>query len=530
MGTIKKKFMPKSEILSKDIISSVINNVPHFIFWKDRNLVFRGCNKKFAEQFGFSTPEEIIGKTDYDFPWSEELRDKYIQDDIRIIETEIPQLNYEETQIQMDGTIDVVLVSKVPFYNHQGDLIGILGVYTDITERKIEENNLKIAKEHAEAADIAKTNFLATISHELRTPLNGILGNLHILKQQKTPEIVQNHLQDIEKSAQYLLSLVGDILDFSSASLEKISIREIPFNIHAVAQSVLKDVSDKALTRKIQLSYQRDESLPELLMGDPIRLRQILINLADNAIKFTPPKGKINLIIQSKNISGRIATVQFRVQDTGIGIAQDMQEKIFERFSQVSSDYKRAYEGVGLGLAICKQIVDAMQGEIRVVSEIGKGSEFWVELSFNLQLSRKKFDEHLTENLEEICSQFPCKILLIEDNAINQKVASFMLKEFGCEIDIAEDGYKAIQLITENSYDLVFLDIGLPKKDGIQVAKEIRAFEKYKNIPIIAVTAYAFDADIERCYEAGVNDVLTKPFTINALKNILSHWVQSHKP
>jgi two-component system aerobic respiration control sensor histidine kinase ArcB len=512
----------KVELLEQKLffLENVINHVPHYLFWKNTDSVFLGCNEKFAKTAELDSVADIVGKTDYDLPWGKTEALNYIYDDQIIITTGKERLNIEESQTQ-GGKKTVLLTSKTPL-RRDGEILGVLGIYTDITDRKQAEEELRIAKENAEAANTAKTNFLATISHELRTPLNGILGSIQILKQKEKDHALSDHVLDIENSAEHLLNLVNDILDFSRSNLDQIIINEKLFNLQAMVKSLIGEIKNKINHNAVIFVYECDKEIPAWIIGDSFRLRQVLLNLIGNAIKFTD-QGEIKLNLTLQNISSESVTIRIAVTDTGIGIPLEMHQKIFERFVQISSDYDKLYEGVGLGLAICKQIVEVMQGKIGVISEVAKGSQFWFELTFKMPAEEEVAKLQL--NNAEFSQSFAAKILLIEDNSLNRKIASIMLKDLGCEIDIAEDGFKAISMIESNRYDLIFLDIGLPKKDGIQVAREIRQYENYKKTPIIAITAYAFDADIEKCYQVGMNDVLIKPFTIAGLKNILRRWL-----
>lgn len=509
------------EIAAKNLnvcFKYIINNVPHYIFWKDKNSVFLGCNEAFSKSVRLSSPEEIIGKTDFDLPWTRAQSEAYRADDQRIMKSGKPMLNFEERQQQYDGTEVIVLVSKVPMYDDNGEINGILGIYTDITARKKQEEELRLARQQAEEANRAKSNFLAVVSHELRTPLNGILGMLQIVLKNKNI-VMREYILDIEQSAIHLLNLVNDILDFACFERETLVTRESPFDIHSLVKTSISDIKHKFNKQKIQIICDCDKNVPEFILGDSFRMKQILLNLIGNAAKFTN-EGTIKVSILVLKIVDNTIWLRISVQDTGIGIPVDMQEKIFERFVQVGTEYNRSYEGVGLGLAICKQIIEAMGGKIGLTSELNKGSNFFCDIPFKVNVDIAQMSSE-TDSLFEEGELFRANVLLVEDNLLNQKIAKLMLEDLGCHVDVVSDGDAAIRLIKLNHYDLVFMDIGLPGKDGFGITREIRKDPVNRGLPIIALTAHALERDIQKCHEADINDVLIKPIRIQELKKAL---------
>ena len=318
-------------------LDNIINNLPHYIFWKDKNSVFLGCNKKFAETAKLKNPKDIIGKTDYDMPWSKEQSDIYIKDDMKVMLTRLPKLDYEETQRQADGTENVVLVSKVPIINQQNNQVdGILGIYTDITERKQMENHLRIAKEQAEHANNAKTDFIRNMEHDIRTPFNGIWGMANLLWQEEKDQQKKEYLGDIAQAAKELLDFCNDILDFTKTELNILPVFDRKFELNTLIDSVMAMEKPAAAVKGLDLMTEFDQDVPKIIIGDSYRLQRILINLISNAIKFTE-KGFVKLAIKNVEIKKpKSIILSFYIEDSGIGIPEDKKQFIFEKFSRLN--------------------------------------------------------------------------------------------------------------------------------------------------------------------------------------------------
>jgi len=383
---------------------------------------------------------------------------------------------------------------------------------------------LEKAKQQAEAATAAKSKFLANMSHEIRTPLNGIIGTTQLLTQEKNIPSEQKELfETLEASCNLLLNIIEDVLDISKIEADKLVLDEKGFDLRAAIKSVIDITSPRinALSKHLSLNYTIDPNVARHVIADENRLKQVLVNLVGNAIKFTEIGG-VEVIVTGKEIRNNIQLVTFIVRDTGIGIKSEDQARLFQPFSQVDFSSSRKYSGTGLGLSICKKLVEMMSGYIEVKSKEGRGSEF----SFTLPLKIENTPAVVDAKTATDFVYKPLDILLVEDNQINQLVASRMFENLGYTVDVADNGAIAIEKTGNKFYHLVFMDIQMPVVDGLEAARTILQ-NKHSNIPlptIIAMTANATREDEAECLAAGMKDFISKPFTIDALKNILNHW------
>jgi PAS domain S-box-containing protein len=376
-----------------------------------------------------------------------------------------------------------------------------------------------IEKEEALQANKTKSVFLANMSHEIRTPLNAITGFIEILKENIKDEKNREYLKIIESSSESLLNIIDDILDFSKIESGKLEIDKHPFEPKKEFKTITNLFDAKASKKNINLILDIDKNIPEVLISDPLRIKQVIANLISNAIKFTPEGKKIFITIFYKNNQLFVS-----VKDEGIGIAKDKQKHIFEAFSQEDSSTTRKYGGTGLGLAISSKLVELLGGKLKLKSEVGKGSEFYFSIPVEVGKLEKK-EENVSQNLEKLKGK---KILLVEDNQANQMFMKILLKKLGFVFDIANDGVEAVEKYKNNKYDFILMDENMPNMNGIEATKKILKYEKENNLkhtPIIALTANAIKGDRERFLEAGMDEYLTKPLNKNELMKIFSKFL-----
>lgn len=397
---------------------------------------------------------------------------------------------------------------------------------TEIEQRKKVEKELQKSKEMAETASRAKSDFLANMSHEIRTPMNGVLGTLQLLQQSGLNHSQEEYVSIAYNSGEALLTLLNDILDFSKIEAGKLELESIPFDLKTLIKELTVLLEKKAQERDVELNMEVDAELPLYIKGDSVRIRQILVNLMTNAIKFTE-KGKVT--VNAKVLEHKAQSVRLRLEvvDTGIGIGEEEQRKLFNSFTQADGSTTRKYGGTGLGLTIVRQLVTIMRGRLGVVSEPGQGACFWVEIGFEIT------EEEVSQKVQKTVSVNDVELkgyaLLVEDNPVNQIVASKMLEKLGLTYEVVNNGEEAINKLKQpHEFDIVLMDCQMPVMDGYDATEAWREYEsetELKRLPVIAMTANAMEGDKEKCLAAGMDDYVAKPVKLQALKEALARWL-----
>lgn len=504
-----------------EMLMHLMDHSTDIIYFKDLSSRFIMVNRAFCKRLNME-PKDIVGKTDFDLYSEAHARQAYA-DEQRIISTGIPLVGVVECETWPDQHISWVSTTKMPLLKANGCTAGTFGISRDITEQK--------AREKAEQAAHAKSVFLANMSHEIRTPLNAIVGMGELLADTALNDEQQEDLKIIEASSETLLRIVNDILDLSKVDAGKLSLEAIPFNLEDTIKKGIDIVLPTAASKGLKIIQNTHPSLPKMVLGDPTRLQQVLLNLLNNGIKFTD-QGHILVSAHAEQPDENNIEVYISIADTGIGMTEEEAKKIFVPFEQADTSTTRKYGGTGLGLTISRKLVEMMGGKLSLKSTRGTGSEFSFSIKVGLPC-----DHTQPTGLREVAGtetpttpQTPpaprsyLRILLAEDNKVNQTVFMKMLTKLGYTADLAENGREAIDAIEARPYDLIFMDVQMPIMDGVEAAALIREMHGNNSDPtIIGLSANAMLENKEEALLAGMDGYLTKPLRIEKLSRIMDN-------
>nr|WP_315249188.1 ATP-binding protein [uncultured Duganella sp.] len=506
------------------------DTLPLLIAYMDRELRYRFVNAHFRSQFGLN-PDTMLGKTVSEVfgpaadPWLEDLHSALAG----------RRLHYERDFQDVDG-VRHFLVDLVPDVGQDGKVIGFYLTAMNITDRKKSE-------QRAEAASRAKSEFVANVSHEIRTPMNAVLGVAYLLENTSLTEVQKEYVGMIRSSGQGLLGILNDVLDFSKIEAGRMELAPQTFLLAEVLEAVGNVMTLHANARGLTLAIGADDGVPPVLVGDAMRLQQILINLVGNAVKFTE-RGGVSVRVQLDGaVQGGVACLRFAVRDTGIGMDSEQQGRLFSAFNQADASTTRRFGGTGLGLAICRRLAELMGGGITVRSTPGTGSEFVVTLPLLIadegaEVEHPSFQSSTAEGwmvpaaapVEEVAApaQAPrrlqaLRLLLVEDHPLNQLVARGMLEHAGAQVDVVENGQLAVDRLRERAadYDIVLMDVQMPVMDGYEATRQIRHALGLK-LPVLAMTAGVMKSEQDRCIAAGMNDFIAKPVDVEQMLDIIS--------
>ncbi|MDQ7051249.1 MAG: PAS domain S-box protein [Enterobacterales bacterium] len=525
-----RKRIEQQLIRERSFYSSITEALEEGVYVVNKDTICTYANPKSERLLGWSTQQmigldfsKIVHNKDKEghkiFPLEQKTLKRLLGDDIFSSDNVILQTR--------DGSSIPVSISSAPVFDKLNNWDGCVITFQDITTLKQQQQHLADAVISAEEANAAKSLFLANMSHEIRTPMNAIIGMSYLALDTQLDPQQRDYINKVNISAKALLGLLNDILDFSKIEANKLAIENIAFDIHATVSEVADLLSHLASEKGLKLSYDVDNKIKQRLIGDELRLRQILINLSNNAMKFTE-QGDVSISVELLDKTQKKATLLIQITDTGIGMTERQKELLFEAFCQADISTTRKYGGTGLGLAISKQLSEMMGGKLEVESTLGEGSQFNLTLPFGIsdELRNKKKETsnrtikkptHNDKNITDI------KVLLVEDNQFNQQLTVAILKKFNIECDVAENGQEAIEILTKNQYPLILMDCQMPVMDGYTATKKIRKELKIQ-VPIIALTANVMREDIELALSAGMDDYIAKPIDVKTMIATITQW------
>ncbi|CAM2792940.1 ATP-binding protein [Legionella worsleiensis] len=530
-GHVFQHHLPVNQYVDeiRHFLTNMINRIPCYMYWKNKELEYIGCNELAAGFFSLASPDDIIGKTDHDLFSDPLLAESYREVDKQILEEGKSILKLPQILVHHNGETFHTLVSKVPITSEDGTIVGILGITIDVTKEK--------------QAEIAKTEFIANMSHDIRTPLTGVIGLSELLENDLTNPIHKEEAHLLYESGNQLLSMLNGILDdVRAGSALESGVDEQSFLLRECFEDLVKLEAPTVAAKNLSLGYTIAPDVPEWIVSDRKKIQHILLNLLGNAVKFTE-QGGITLAVTLLSRSNDEVVLHFSVTDTGIGIPEDKKEKVFERFFRVSPSYEGKYVGYGLGLHIVQSYVSLLKGQLHLESKEGVGTTISFDITCREGVTQKQTDENQRISLlerQELKPSTPLSgvpevdeaaphFLLVEDNKIALNVLQAFVRKQGARYSSAEHAAQALNYVKTTSFDLIITDIGLPDVSGIQLTRDIRSWEKELQrsyTPIVGLTGHTLESAQSECLEAGMNAVYQKPISQTMLQEIIKKWVR----
>jgi PAS domain S-box-containing protein len=528
---LKRRRTEESLRETSETLAAMIHSSPLGILLLSAEQKIQMWNPACEQMFGWKS-EEVVGKP---LPFVSDVKMAESDGIFEVMRRTHQKVEIEAYRIRKNGTPIQIGISTIPLINKDNQIYCFMAVLSDITKKAEAAAALRDAKEQAVQMAKTKAAFLANMSHEIRTPLNGIIGMTDLLLDTDLDDLQEKYAKIVQDSGNGLLSIVNNILDFSKIEAGKTEMESIDFKPAELIEKQTDLLAHRANEQGLSLTPFIDPAIPRVLKGDPGKLGQILLNFLTNAIKFTKT-GSIVVRADLVSKSSKNCEVRFSVRDSGIGLAKEGKTRLFQPFTQADGSTARKYGGTGLGLSICKRLVDLMGGEIGVDSELGQGATFWIVASFPVAVEGVEHPSAAnTHGPLGRDSQLPSgihnRILLVEDNPVNQLLAMSLLKNLGYDARSVSNGRAAVEAATHSQFDLILMDCQLPEMDGYEATTEIRKWELDKGlrIPVIALTANALSGEREKCLLSGMDDHLTKPVRKEELKEIIERWLTQPK-
>ncbi len=505
--------------LERALFDSLMENIPDSVYFKNRESRFMHISKAMVSKFGMDSADQAIGKTDADI-FTDEHAQQARDDELEIMRTGRPLVSRVERETWPDREDTWVSTTKMPLRNQSGEIVGTFGISRDVTELKRTQDELQIARDAAEAANKAKSDFLANVSHEIRTPMNGIIGMTELLLNTELTSEQREYQQLALSSADALLGLLNDILDFSKIEAGKLEIERLPFKLRDTLGAMLRTLASRAAQKGVELAAHIAPDVPDDLLGDASRVRQVVVNLVGNAIKFTE-EGEIVVRVTVVEQSEDSASLRFAVSDTGIGISPAQQARIFDAFTQADASTTRQFGGTGLGLAISTQLVMLMGGRLAVKSRLGHGSTFHFTLDFG------RTAQQSTGRPAALSTLRRAPVLVVDDNRTNQIICEEMLTNWGMAptaVDSGKQGLEAFDraIKCDEPYRLALIDVMMPGMDGFEMVRQIRKRPEAESLSIIILSSADRPNDKAYARELGIARCLTKPVTQSDLLNCIT--------